>query len=1233
MLGTLGAIIRTHRFVVFVISFLLSVTATYGQTYVFGKATVSIGPGAFSAASGDFNGDGIVDLVSANQGNNTVSVVLGNTQGGFSAPATYTTGPAPTAVVTGDFNNDGILDLAVTDANCAYQVTGMALSTLICDGGTVSILLGNGDGSFQSHIDYATGKAPAALVAADFNNDGKLDLAIANSQDSSISVLLGQGDGTFQPQVVYQGVEAASLAIGDFNNDGKLDLVTPGPSVMLGNGDGTFRTPITSTGGSSTALAPLAVADFNLDGKLDLFQGGGLFLGNGDGTFVLHATYGYPSTTGSPIPSAVTGDLNGDGKPDLVVASGSEIAIFLGNGDGSFQPTVDYAAGPDSSDVLLADVNGDGRLDLAVPASGCLPFSCSTTAPSTLFLALGVGDGTFLGGVQYPFQNNNDYPATQIATADFNGDGKPDLAAETNFAPQPTSFGVFLGKGNGALQAQISTPLLQDAGPIGATDLNADGKADIATIYLNCNQGNTNCLPGDAAVFISNGDGTFQPPVDYTIGLQPVSLTTGDFNGDSKADLATANTGSSTISILLNNGDGTFQTHVDYSTGLNPIDIISGDFNGDGKLDLVTLTETGISVHLGNGDGTFRPHMDYAVATVGLSLAAGDFNGDGKLDLVLTTNGTPTPPVQVLLGNGDGTFQAPMNSAGGGGLLSVGDFNGDSKLDLVVAPTAAGAAAILLGNGDGTFAPPIPTFLAAGTAAVVDLNHDGIPDIAAGTGYNTTASEVSVLLSTPFKAVAPASLWFASQGVGTTSAPQTITLSNPAGVGFNITNIAASGEFSQTNDCGASLAAGAHCTITVRFSPTSTGSESGAITITDSTPSGPVAIPLSGTGVNGPALTANPARVIFPPQNVGTSSQPLPITLVNTGNSTLNINGVSLAGQDPSDFAQTNNCGSSLAAAASCTVNVTFAPNTGGSRTAGITVSGTEPGSPQFVPLVGTALGAAATVSPTALSFAAQTVGTTSTAETATLTNSGNAPLNITGITASADFAQTNTCGTSLAAGSSCQISVSFSPSAAGNATGSITITQSGGKPVTVALSGIGLAAPDFTVGSAPGSQTSQTIAAGQSATFGIAVAPTGSFTGTVNLSCSITPAANPAPACSLSSSAVQLSGDTPLIVTATITTAANTSQLRPPLGGAPVAWTAVLLGALLPWRRKRPFLIAIAFIAFAGMSITGCGGGGSSSAQHTTTTSGTPAGTYTATVTATSGALNHNTTVTVIVQ
>jgi hypothetical protein len=679
-----GASIRNHRFVVLIICFLLSVTASYGQTYVFGRTDLPVGPGAFSIATGDFNGDGIVDLVSANQADNTVSVVLGNVDGGFNPPVSYATGPQPTAVISGDFNNDGILDLAVTDGNCAYQEAGMALYDLVCDAGTVSILLGNGDGSFQPHLDYATGKQPSALAAGDFNGVGKLDLAIINAEDGSVSVLLGQGDGTFQSQVVYKVAGVQSLVIGDFNNDHKLDLVVTGPSVLLGNGDGTFQAPITYAGSSQQNGFTLAAADFNRDGKLDLYADGALFLGNGDGTFVLHATYAVPGEA-----SATAADLNSDGKPDLVIAQQSGVSILLGNGDGSFQTTVKYAAPYYATDVLVADVNGDGRLDLAVANSGCgTPFSCSATGPASISLLLGLGDGTFVGGTQYPFQSGN--PSLQVVSADFNGDGKPDFAAETpSTAQNTTTLAVYLGNGDGTLQAQISTTVPSN-GDIAAADLNADGKADIAMVYANCTQGT--CLPGYVAVLIGNGDGTFQSPVQYATGLQPGSVVIGDFNGDGKPDLATSNSASDNISILLNNGSGTFPAHVEYPTGLAPGNIISGDFNGDGKLDLVVSTETGISLLLGNGDGTFRPRLDYVISGAG-PLAAGDFNSDGKLDLAVGSQ-----PLVVLLGNGDGTFQTAAPSGSVGGYPAVGDFNADGKPDLIM-----NGATILLGNGDGTF--------------------------------------------------------------------------------------------------------------------------------------------------------------------------------------------------------------------------------------------------------------------------------------------------------------------------------------------------------------------------------------------------------------------------------------------------------------------------------------------------------------------------------------------------
>jgi hypothetical protein len=331
----------------------------------------------------------------------------------LSAATPLTVGTNPVVDVARDFNGDGKLDLAV--ANYSSN--------------TVSVLLGNGDGTFQHHVDYATGTQPVGVAVGDFNHDGNLDLAVTNTGDNTVSILLGNGDGTFEKHNDYAtGVGPGLVAVGDFNGDGNLDLAVLCNddtsvyvvSVLLGDGQGGFRPHKDYTTGSWPS--GIAVGDFNRDGILDLAISNAhsdtvsVLLGNGDGTF--QANVDYP-TAYNPR-AMVTGDFNGDGYLDLAVACQfiNAVCIMLGNGDGTFQPHVDYGTGDNPVFVELGDFNGDGSLDLAL----------TNFNDSTMSILLGNGDGTFQP--QKSFQPGTNPNA--LATGDFNGDGWLDLAVSNN---------------------------------------------------------------------------------------------------------------------------------------------------------------------------------------------------------------------------------------------------------------------------------------------------------------------------------------------------------------------------------------------------------------------------------------------------------------------------------------------------------------------------------------------------------------------------------------------------------------------------------------------------------------------------------------------------------------------------------------------------------------------------------------------------------------------------------
>jgi archaellum component FlaF (FlaF/FlaG flagellin family) len=396
--------------------------------------------------------------------------------------------------------------------------------------------------------------------------------------------------------------------------------------------------------------------------------------------------------------------------------------------------------------------------------------------------------------------------------------------------------------------------------------------------------------------------------------------------------------------------------------------------------------------------------------------------------------GTTSSPQNVVLTNTGGAVLDITS------IVASGDF---AETNSCGATLASGASCTLAVTFTPTASGP-----RAGAVTVSD-NAPGSPQTLPLNGTGVAA---------PVVTLSPTNLTFSGQAVGTTSSAQTVKLTNTGSAVLEFSNVTTTGDFSQTNNCPASLAAGGSCTISVTFTPTVTGSRYGSVVLTDNAADSPQTIPLAGNGLPSPAVAFSPTSLTFPNQIVNTTSQPLSVTLSNTGSAVLNIVSITTSG----DFAQKNTCGTSLANGASCTISVTFTPTAGGLRAGSIIVTDNAPGSPQTVPLTGNGLLApVVTLVPTSLTFTGQAVGSTSAAQGVTLTNTGSAALNITSITISGDFAETNTCGATVAPGNSCTISVTFTPTAAGNRYGSVTITDNAAdSPETVLLAGNGASAP-----------------------------------------------------------------------------------------------------------------------------------------------------------------------------
>ncbi len=546
---------------------------------------------------------------------------------------------------------------------------------------------------------------------------------------------------------------------------------------------------------------------------------------------------------------------------------------------------------------------------------------------------------------------------TGVVVSDFNGDGKLDMAVANGGS---NTVSILLGDGTGNFTV-VSSPAVNGS-PLSLTvgDFNRDGKPDLAVT-----------VTGSISILLGNGDGTFQPPLvlSFPAISQPYQTAAADFNGDGNLDLAVASYGNNTVVILLGDGTGNFTVGPTSATGENPVAVAVGDFNGDGIPDLAVANygSATLSILLGDGTGNFSlassPGTDLGPASV----AVGDFNGDGWPDLAVATQEGGLGNVSILLGDGTGNF-IPDSSQGTGWYtdsLAVGDLNGDGKLDLAVKSECMyggcdayhGGTYFLVGDGTGDFFMDVWTQWSWGywftfqpsSIALGDFNGDGAMDVAATFWYLNGVGLALQIPPAPSVSLTPSSLDFGTQLIFT-SAQRSVTLSNGGNAALSITSINTSGNFSQTNDCGSIVLADEYCQITVSFSPSTIGTQTGTLTITDNASNSPQTVPLTGAGT---IVALAPTSLGFSAQTVGTTSAPQTVTLTNSGRRPLTIAGIHIAGADSGDFAETNTCGTSVAPGSSCTISVTFTPQAKGVRQAVIGVSDNGGGAPQTVGLRG----------------------------------------------------------------------------------------------------------------------------------------------------------------------------------------------------------------------------------------------------------------------------------------
>ena len=587
-----------------------------------------------------------------------------------------------------------------------------------------------------------------------------------------------------------------------------------------------------------------------------------------------------------------------------------------------------------------------------------------------------------------------DLTPNDVTAAEFTSSGHMDLATATG----NNTISVLLGNGTGSFPTHVQYAVPGNPYAIIHGDFNGDGKQDLAT---------ADQYSSHVSVLLGNGDGTFAGHVEYAGagGGAPVALATADLNGDGHLDIVVVNYKTNNVSVLLGNGDGTFKTHVEYAVGNGPMGVAIGDLNGDGKLDLIVANsiDNTVSVLLGNGDGTFQTAVPYTTANTPTCVVVGNFTSSDTLDVAVGTSGKLA---SVLLGNGNGTLQNHKDYAIGAGAVAIAaaDMSANGKLSLITANETDNTTSVLVGNGDGTFKGEsvFPTLGAPVGVAIADFNENGKLDIAAA---DNTGNVVSVQLDT-LLVLSPTLLSFGTQTSGFTSAAKTITLHNNGTTAYTMGTITTVGTdpsdfvIQSASTCpaaGGTVAAGASCTFSNVFTPTASENANAQVLMTSSNGT---AIAYQEIGTGNIPIMLSPRTQTFPTTLLGTTAAAKTNTFTNESGVNIVFSKIDLEGLNQTDFTleSTSTCmtlpNMTLAPGASCVSDVTFHPtmNPAGNETVTQVYYGNFTLVKQGLLINGE--GTAVKVSPTSITFPTTKVGSTNTS-VVTFQNAGNTAMQI----------------------------------------------------------------------------------------------------------------------------------------------------------------------------------------------------------------------------------------------